>query len=78
VRLSAARLAVRFDPALASATLRNLTADGNPAIREEASRFLATDAADTGADLSTLRALLRHPDGRTRVASAASIVRLTS
>jgi len=78
VRLSAARLAARFDPALSAATLRSLTGDGNQAIREEASRILAAEAVDAGADLPALRALLRHPDGRTRVAAAGSIVRLTS
>lgn len=75
VRLAAARLAGRFDPGLAAATLQTLSADPNPAISGEASRVLAADVA---LDLPGLRSLLRHEDPLTRVAAAAAAVRLTN
>ena len=74
VRLRAAALAGRFDPALAQQTLQGLTGHPNGAISQEAARVLA---ADGDLDLNGLRALLRHPDGLTRVAAAGSILRLT-
>lgn len=74
IRLSAARLAASFDPALATTVFQALSADANPAIREAAARALASEAAG---DLTTLRGNLRASDPLTQVAAAATILRLT-
>jgi HEAT repeats len=75
VRLAAARLAARFDPALAAATLRALTDDTNAAIREEAARSLARDVRG---DLKALRSLMSHHDPLTRLEAADAIVKETN
>jgi len=74
VRAHAAKLIAPYDNALAKATLTSLATDANPAIRQEASQFLADHVAG---DFATLRVLLRSGDAGARASAAARILEIS-
>jgi HEAT repeat protein len=73
-RLEAASLLVDHDAVSAGAALEHLASDANQAVRERATRLMASDLK---APLPALRRLLRHQDWMTRVNAAATIATLT-
>jgi HEAT repeat protein len=74
VRIGAARLISRQDPAAAKWAMQALTNDENLAIREEAQRVLPETI---GGDFAQLRGFLRASDAETRVRAALQIVDMT-
>lgn len=73
-RVEAASLLVDHDAVSARAALEYLSSDANPAVRDRATRLMASDLK---APLPVLRRLLRHQDWMTRVNAAATIATLT-
>lgn len=74
VQIAAASLLSPYDPGTASATLRRLANDPNPAIQEAASKAMP---AAIGGDFGMLRAYMRASEPVVRVRAAARLLRLT-